>query len=527
MRLCQFRGRHLAWTEENQTLIILKNGLILEYRLLLIMALIPPRQSINVVDLEMRPPGNMLSGSGQVKVSERPIVRASKRKCQPSLPKMNIMAPPKMSTKQDIAEVAVKGCCYSRPRVASSTETEGKRRVDYVGVCLTGGSTMSSPPPAITFHTWTPTISGLITFERPILGTPGTSLLTKNSILTGGLRYLQHYFATMAIVQPKPTINLDDDDAHNCIFCTCNCAPRSRYAECSLDLCDHCQYYPESTPGWCLGEHGERSGNIAFLLRNAIKCDVPTNTLEDKRFQSFIHLFPLNFSMIEEIRRLFREQPFDCRPTMLEEIEVVTGLPDNIDINTALQANGYAEYKVMLSSPGSAVTPHPRDLWDEWVQNPKYRMSEAWVRTLDSTSITGPVGPTRQLYYVLVEIDQVTGTLIQHISPRMPLAAGITHLRFSITPRPEEKPLPEGVEGSSAPVNTYRVFVRRPGATTQTHRDDQKVVCPMATIESTPLRRLYHGSLRRLYYIVEGAGREEADVLQLGDQDNYLRIHFS
>ena len=185
----------------------------------------------------------------------------------------------------------------------------------------------------------------------------------------------------------------------------------------------------------------------------------------------------------------------------------------------------------MLSSPGSVVTPHPRDLWDEWVQIPKYRMSETWVRTLGSTSVAGPVGPTRQLYYVLVEIDQVTGTLIRHVSPRMPLAAGITHLRFSITPRPEEKPLLEGVEGSSAPVKTYRVFVRRPGATTQAHEDNQKVVCPMATTESTPLRRLYHGSLRRLCYVVEGEGPmgcgENTDVLELGNQDNYLRIHLS
>ena len=112
----------------------------LEYRLLLIMALIPPRQPINVVDLEMYPPGNVLSGSGQAKVSVRSNVKASKRKCQPNLPKMNIMAPSKMSTKRDIPQAAVKGCgrCYSRSRVAIPMETEGKRRVDYVGVCLTG-----------------------------------------------------------------------------------------------------------------------------------------------------------------------------------------------------------------------------------------------------------------------------------------------------------------------------------------------------------------------------------------------------
>ena len=470
-------------------------------------------------------------------VSMVSAVKIPPRKCQPKLgiePRIHFMAIPEVGVGQEETQLSIvteTHRCYSRAQAAIPVGPGEKTNVVPSGRCLPGGSRPPLPPPITNFNTWAPMVSGLVAFEQPDLDTPVDGLLTKEEILTGGLRYLQHYFATVGIIRPVPVIILDNNETHRCTFCTCDCASIAQSIESSLDMCNHCQYYSESYPGWCLKEHGETSGSIAYLLRNAIRCEVPATALEDKRFRSFLRLFPLNFSMIEEIRRLFREQPFDCRSTASEEIEIVTGFPDNLDVETALQANGYAGYRKMLTNEKSTVTPHSRDLWDMWVRTPLNHVFDVRGRALKRVPILGRALSNRRLHYVLTEVDPATGTRVRHVSPRMPFATGYKHIRLGLTLAPAGENSARAIVVSSKPVGTYRVYVDRRGATTQLHQDDEKIPCPLGTTKSSPLRLLYPGGVRHLYYVIEGEGAskcgESSDILQLGEQDRYLRIYLS
>lgn len=355
----------------------------------------------------------------------------------------------------------------------------------------------------------------------------------KDAFLEWAIRRVQHVYLTVKFAS-STSAKAEANIVHDCLYCSCRCKGSNKgEALCKLPSpsnvssieCRHCLYYPESHPGWCIGKLRERSGSIAYVLRNPLLEEMPIVLKTDETALKMLRHMPLGIELIEEVRQRYRTYPLG------NETKFGRSFPaENFIASVGL--NGYDGYQSMLTNASSTVEPMSREAW------------EAWYNTQVSF-ITPPLNwPSKMMlpddflaskekyvFHILFEADPLTGSVFHTQSPRIPVGEDDKYIRLEIT----SSPVGESNQTTrNCQLGAYRTVrsITSEDILTDPKDLEEDVTAggyPNATLGSAPLKQFHPGQYRQLRCVLEYDDERSivGDFIGLADDHRYLKIFLS
>ena len=353
------------------------------------------------------------------------------------------------------------------------------------------------------------------------MGTRHCLELTEDRLLEWGARRVRNVYLTVKFELPAPfeaPVNI----VHECLYCSCHCEQSQASGGSSSGICEHCLYYPESHSGRCIGKLHERSGSIAYMLRNPLENETVITSRVDGEALEVLRPAPFGFEMIEEVRQRYRTYPLGNEPRFDRSN------PGRHFI-VSVSLNGYEGYRHMLTNTSSMVEPMSHEEWHRWYRT-QIRMMTHPIETVGcKTPLPRPLSGhgMRTLRHVVVETDLMTGSRFYTASPRIQVGADVKYIRLELT-----SSLPDGPHH---PTGSRQLGISRSFrcVTTKNVSSDPVYLAedlavggyPIATLEGASLKQFHPSQGRNLHYITEyGEEFDVSEAIPLAGDDRYLRI---
>ena len=347
--------------------------------------------------------------------------------------------------------------------------------------------------------------------------------LSESQILGWSVRRVQYVYLTVEFqpfVLPMDTTGI----THDCLYCFCRCqvsvTNRDGGVLNSTD-CDHCQYYPESHPGRCFGQHREGSGSIAYILRHELVKEMPAFSEEDNQALAILRVTPFGFALIEKVRQCYHLNPlgseFRIEPLLSVEHFIVS-----------IGLNGYEGYRLMLTTTNSTVKPMSHERWHRWYRTQIHLMTyppESIGCKLPIPRRSRSSG-ARYFHHTVVETDLVTGTKFYTSSPPLRLGEDDRYIRLELTSSPLDDGYLGGIRCLGKP-RTFRTVTTENVCSDPVYlqEDMDSLGYPVATLESVPLKQFRPRQARSLHYVIEDEEEHDAsEAIPLASDDKYLKI---
>ena len=315
----------------------------------------------------------------------------------------------------------------------------------------------------------------------------------------------------------------------NCLYCSCLCEKLTKRGNAYQSpplKCDHCQYYPESHAGRCIGRLKEKSGSLAYILRHLTVEEERLYSNDETAMDSYKYqcLLPLRFPLIEKVRQRFQAHPFGNDPRFDTFIQ-------SRGFIACAGVNRYEGYQLMLTNTSSTVGPIIREEWLNWYHHHARLLASpqeyigAKVPLPSRSSSYG----ARRLQYVVIENDR-TGSKLLTASPWIHLGNDDKYIRLEVTSSPlGGHLLCLGQRLLGAP-RIVRCVSRTGIQTAMLPLEEDKVAggYPIATFGSAPLKHFDRNQNRGLYYVIREQGMEEvSETIPLNTDAKYLKIILS
>ena len=345
--------------------------------------------------------------------------------------------------------------------------------------------------------------------------------LTEDRLLEWGTRRVQNVYLTVKFelaTSPRKLVNVD----HDCLYCSCHCEQSQTGGGLSSGICEHCLYYPESHSSRCIGKLRERSGSIAFMLRNLLENDTAIASVAEGKALEVSRQAPFGFEMIEEVRQRYRAYPLGNQPYF-----------DRTDPSrhfiVGVSLNGYEGYKHMLTNANSMVEPMSHGEWHRWYRTQIHTMTHPVETVGCKTPLPRQLRGcgVRTLRHVVVETDLMTGTKFYSASPRIKVGADVKYIRIELTsllPNGPHHPTGSRQLGIS---RSFRCVTTKNVSSDPVYLEEDLAAggYPIATLEGAPLKHFHPSQGRNLHYITEyGEEFDVSEAIPLAGDDRYLRI---
>ena len=339
-------------------------------------------------------------------------------------------------------------------------------------------------------------------------------------------RRVRYVYLTVKFELSPPSENMAEAD-HDCLYCSCRCTKPAMSAApgqlvspiCTFSSCRHCLYYPESYPGRCIGKLRERSGSIAFMLRNRLENEMPITSTADEKALGILRRMPFGFELIEKVRRRYQIYPLGSEPHFDRSFF-------GQDFTTSVSLNGYDGYRSMLTNTSSMVKPMSRGEWDLW-----YHAQAAppldWARSKIRFPRRFCDSEARYLRYVVTETEPQTGSILYAQSPRIYVGNDDKYMRLELTSSP---PRHSSGNRRSGVFRTFRKVTSEHEVTAPKYLEEDIAAggYPNATLEYAPLKQFHPGQDRDLQCMLEhDGGIDVGETVRLTPDDKCLKIHLT
>ena len=361
----------------------------------------------------------------------------------------------------------------------------------------------------------------------------------EDSFLEWSIRRVQYAYLTVKFGSSIP-IEVEVDTAHDCLFCSCRCkgpAVSEAFREilspvCTFSgSCRHCLYYPESHPGRCIGKLRERSGSLAYILRNPLTKEMPIASTADGEALEILRRMPLGFELIEKVRQRYQTYPLGYEPKYDRSFFAR-------DFIASVGLNRYDGYQSMLTNASSMVKPMSRETWNLWYHTQIHQNLWYYEQT---SPMTPPFDWSREmllpepflasrarfLYHIVLETDPSTGSTFYTQSPRIYVGDDDKCVRLELTSSPPEDSCRSIGSCQPGAFRTVRRFTSEGVFTGPEDLEEDTIAggYPIATLERAPLKQFYPSQDRELRCILEyDRGVIISDVIRLADDHRYLKI---